>query len=502
MNNNLLDTPRVLGAPSGPPGGSRRDNRAPPSIELPAILAWGQLAWLLAALAGWSVLLLTLPVDPDYTSGELLDHLESWRETGVLYPPLGSLPPLRVLNYPPLALGAARLLTATGLAGLAAGRIATAVGVLALVGGVAWWARARGARGAALAGTVGLLGASFPILYAAGQLHIEPWAAAGTLWGFALLDRGRGRGAAVAAGIALALGCFAKQTQVIPALAALAWAWSRRRSGALPASLAFAALGALGSGAITAAWGPEPWRHMLGYTVGTFSAANLGVQAASHLIPWLVLLALAGRLAWSERGRAPGDGALWYWVIALAWSLSAARVGSSFAYFLDLHLATALVVGPRLFGRAADAPAARARVWPWLAAAQIVGANAGAGAALAVNLARLDRFDRELPALCALVRSDPVLVTEEAGVARACGRTALFHPFILTSLAAQGRWDAGPLERSLAAGEYRAALLPFDPAAGATGVHAERWTPGMLAAFRDAPAVAPAPGGRWLVRWR
>jgi hypothetical protein len=496
VNNNLLDTPRVLGAPSGSPADSRRAD--PTSFPgLPSLLAWGQLAWLAVALCLWSGLLLTFTIDPDYTSGELLDHLESWRETGVLYPPLGSLPPLRVLNYPPLVLAAARLLGALGLDGLAAGRLANAVGVLAALAGVAWWARARGARGAALAGTVGLLGASFPFLYGAGQLHIELWAAAGTLWGFALLDRGGSAAAALGAGVALALGCFAKQTEVVPALAALVWAWSYRRSAARSATLSFIALGVLGSAAITAAWGMEPWRHMLGYTVGTFSAANLGYQALSHVAPWLILLALAARLAWTERDRARDDGALWYWVIALAWALSAARVGSSFTYFLDLHLATAVWVGPRVFGTGG-----RSRAWAWLAAAQIVGADVGVGAALAVNVTRLQRFEESLPELCASVRAEPVVVTEEAGVARACGRPALFHPFILTSLAAQGRWDAGPLVRALAAGEYRVALLPFDPSAQVTGAHAERWSAAALDAFRRAERVERVGADRWIVRWR
>ena len=86
-----MDTRRVLGAPAVGPAGTRRG-------EIGSFWGWAQLAWLGAALALWSAALLTLPIDADYTSGELLDHLESWRETGVLYPPLGTLPPLRVLN--------------------------------------------------------------------------------------------------------------------------------------------------------------------------------------------------------------------------------------------------------------------------------------------------------------------------------------------------------------------------------------------------------------------
>ena len=63
-----------------------------------------QIAWLIAAVGVWSVALLGFPLDPDYTAGELLDHVLSWRETGVLYPALDGGAGLRVLNYPPLVL--------------------------------------------------------------------------------------------------------------------------------------------------------------------------------------------------------------------------------------------------------------------------------------------------------------------------------------------------------------------------------------------------------------
>lgn len=495
----------------GPPFPSRR--RASSSTargERPLdLLAWAQLGWLVVALGTWSILLLTLPLDPDYTAGELLDHLHSWRETGVLYPALGALPPLRVLNYPPLVPMLARGLAGLGLPALAAGRLANDLGALAALAGVAWWSRARGARGAALAGTVGLLGASFPFLYGAGQLHVEMGAVAGVVWGFALLDRGRGRRGAALAGVALALACFAKQTEVVPALAALGWAWARRREAAPWATAAFVGLGAVGSAAITAAWGIEPWRHMLAYTVGTFSLANLGFQALSHAAPWAVLLALAARTALRAPRAAAADGAFWYWAVAALWALSAARVGSSFTYFLDLHLATAVWVGPRLFGGegagGATAAAPLGRGWTLLLALQVLGGSAGAGAALAVDVRRLRRAAAELPALCARLETaapdGAPLITEEAGVARACGRSALFHPFILTSLAEQGRWDPGALERAIAAGSYPA-LLPFDPRAAAAGAHAERWSAADRRAFARAPRIEALPAGRWLVRWR
>ncbi len=460
--------------------------------------AWGQLAWFAAVAVAWSILLMGLPLDPDYTAGELLDHLASWLRTGVLYPELGATPPYRVLNYPPLVLVAGRVLAGLGLSELAAGRAVNAVGLVALVVVAAWWARARGAGSTTVAGTVGLLGASFPVLYGAGQFHIELWASALTLGGFALLHRAGGRREAALAGAALALACFAKQTQVVPALVALAWAWRYRRTAAPVATAALTALGLVGWAAITLVWGFEPWRHMIEYTVGTYSLANLGLQAASHALPWAVLLAFAARTAWLERTTAAADPVFWLWVGSLVWSLSAARIGSGYAYYLDLHLATAIWVGPRIFGVGRSGPR---RLWGWLLAVQIVGADVGVGATLAVNAARLRAVDDELPSLCAALSDAPDVIAEDVGIARACGRRPVLHPFIMTSLAERGRWDPSPLEAAVRRGDVPVVLLLFDPREPARGAHGERWPPGLLEAFARAPSVERLPPGYWVLRW-
>jgi hypothetical protein len=159
----------------------------------------------------------------------------------------------------------------------------------------------------------------------------------------------------------------------------------------------------------------------------------------------------------------------------LIWSLSASRIGSGYPYFLDVHIATAICVGPRIF----RTPPVRSGAWGWLLAIQIVGANLGAAGALTANAMRLAHTEAELPALCARLSGEPRLIAEEAGLTRACGLPTLIHPFITTSLAA----------------------LPFDPRGKVTGAHAQRWTKGELAAFRDAPVVELMPTGRWAARW-
>ena len=346
-------------------------------------------------------------------------------------------------------------------------------------------------------GTVGLMGASFPVLYGAGQFHVELWAAAGTVWGFGLLDRAASWKGAALGGLALALGCFAKHTQIVPSLLALGWIWVHRRRLAPAATAAFSSAGAIGASAITAVWGVEAWRHLVSYTVGVYSLANLGRQTLSHLVPWSILLAFTARTAWLRDRRVWSDPAFWYWGGALIWSLSAARIGSGYPYFLDVHIATVIWVGPRIFGTLV----VRSRLWGWLLAIQIVGADLGAAGALATNITRLARTEAELPALCAQLNGEPRMIAEEAGLARACGQPALIHPFITTSLAAQGLWNPAFFERSLSDGEYPVVVLPFDPRSQVGGAHAQRWTKGELAAFRFAPVVESIPTGRWVARW-
>ena len=281
------------------------------AVGLGPLLARGQLIWAMAIVVVWSGWLLFLPIDPDYTSGELLDHLRGWLDTGVLYPALGDGPTLRVLNYPPLVFVLARGLTALGLPALMAGRLVTALGVALLVTAVALWLRARGARGPALLGAVGLLGASFPVLYGAGQFHVEMWAVAGTVAGFALADRGTTRRHLAAAGMALAISCFFKQTQVVPAAVGLAWLTLYRRPLALWAWGGFAMVGVLGVGAISATFGAQAWRHMLTYTVGTFALPNLGWQFLSHVAPWVLLVGAAVWRRWHLGSEGRGDAAWW-----------------------------------------------------------------------------------------------------------------------------------------------------------------------------------------------
>lgn len=477
-------------------------------------VAWLAAAWGVVLLGGWTLWVARQPLDPDYTSGELRDHLTAWAGGERLYPPLGAQPPLRVLNYPPLALLVARAFLVGGASPLAAGRLATTAGLVVLLAGVAWWVRARGARPTAMAGTLGILAGSFPLLYASGQFHVEPWASAGMLWGAALLDRALAEGdrlssvamrrTALLAGALLAVGIFAKQTAVVPALVILGWTVRHRRAAAPAALAGLLACGVAGAAALTAVWGLEPWRHLVLYTVGTPELANLGRQLLRYVAPWAVFLAWSGVAIARHRDRSVADLVPVLVATTALWSLSAVRSGASFGYFLDLQLLVAVWVGPSLFSATGPRWPNGDACSPRMAAlllAQLLAATVGTTVALGLNVMR--RIDQApaVAATCARVAGSPTLF-EEAGLARACGMRGWLHPFIMASLARQGRWDPAPVERRLAEGFWQGAVLPFDPRRPVPEPHRDRWTPGMLQAFRRAPLIAPLGAGRWLVRWR
>lgn len=500
-----------------PEGGSAQSGPAETGWSGERLAALAQAAWLAGVLTVWWAFMFRSPLDPDYTAGELLDHLMAWQETGLLYPPLGSGEGLRVLNYPPLSLWLTRVGTVLGLEPITAGRLMSSVaGVLVLC--VLWaWSGARGACRTARVGTVGLMGASLPFVYATGQVHVEVWAVLFTLAGFALFDRGRGRLALAAGGALLAVACFAKQTQVVPALIGIGWLIRYRRDGRVPALLAFGAAGLSGVVALDVLVGGDVWSHLLTYTVGTYSLSTLAEQMGSHAAPWVVLLGVA---AWSGLRRGgPGavgavapsggaggrsDAAVWYWVGAFLWSFSSVRDGSGYAYFLELHLATALLVGPVLFPgsrrplRTAAAGAGRFRA---VLPVQLLAANLLVAVVLASNVSRVTERSATLDDVCAGFPEGAPALVEDAGLARACGRTAALHPFIMTSLSRRGLWDSRAFEERIRSGTFRSAVLGFDPRTAPAGAQVDRWTDGMVAAFGTASEVEALPGGWWWVAW-
>jgi hypothetical protein len=456
-----------------------------------------QMIWASLVGAAWIVSVALLPVDPDYTSGELLDHVLAWAGGEPLYSD-PAVAPYRVLNYPPTILALARGLSALGLPVIAAGRLLGSAGVALALWAAYGWMRDRGVEARPALAVVSLAAASFPLMYAAGQFHLEGFALGATVLGYRLADRGDRRSAAYA-GIALAMACLFKQSQVVPALIGLAWLAVRGRPGAGLAATTFVASGIVGSAVITAAFGPMAWRHMLTYTVGTYSLLNLASQFAQHVLPWIPV-ALLGAWSIGRYDPARRDLSTWYFVGATLWMFSAARVGSGFPYFLDWHFASLICCAPVVAGwlRTEVAPARKRPAGVWVL--PIVAADLAVAVVLAANVYRGVLTSRALDALCPLIPAAPaVTVAESAGAIRACGGRPVAHAFITANLTRRGLWAEEPYVRDLRAGAYRVALLDFDPALGAVGVHQDRWTPATVAALGEWRTVREEHGWRVLV---
>ncbi len=424
-----------------------------------------------------------LPVDADYTAGELLDHVMAWRSGDALYPD-PTVTPYRVFNYPPTVLTAVRALGGLGVDPLLAGRLIGTLGMLAALIVLYRWLRDDGFTPLTALGVVALSGASFPMLYSAGQFHLEGFAVAATLAGFRHGARTTRRDAALA-GVFLAVGCLVKQTQVIPALVALAWFARYRRGDLLAAIVPFAVVGIAGCMAITMAFGGEAWRHMLSYTIGTYSATELGWQLLQHALPWapLALLALGQALRIENRN----DIRSWYLVGTTLWLVSAARLGSGYPYFLDWQFAVLLSLAPpiqRLMANGTLTHGGRPRLWMSAFVAYLVVTDVVVAGVLAYDLRNGHETAGALGTLCSSLPAAPALtITESPGAARACGARAALQPFIIANLTRRGLWDEGPFLRDIANGRYPALLLPFDPTVAPTGVHADRWSPRVLDAM-------------------
>jgi hypothetical protein len=117
---------------------------------------------------------------------------------------------------------------------------------------------------------------------------------------------------------------------------------------------------------------------------------------------------------------------------------------------------------------------------------QLIGADLRVVVGIFQDALYLKTLEALLPKACASLTgvNQPVPI-EEPGVARACGHRPALHPFIMANLSKRGLWDESPFLQQLSNGTYPIAILPFDPQKGATGVHAERWTPGMIEAFAN-----------------
>lgn len=409
------------------------------------------------------------------------------------YPALDG-PPWTVGNYPPVypLLGALFAWLGPTLAPL---RLITVLGaVLTAVAGALAVRRAGGWAVAAVVAPVPFL-ASYEVNYWIAFARVD-LPALGFSAVALLLATVRARRAVIAAALAAVAAVYTRQTAVVVPVAVLAGLWwaGHRREAALFAGVGIAA-GVAAGALLMVLTGGRAWFHLV--------TANRNAMDWGQLVIWLrflrdfsLLLLLAGLAAWGLALRwslrRAGGGVLLP-ALVVAWPLSLlsvvtiAKVGADANYLLELQWLTALLVAA-VVGLAPTMAGPRGR---WMA--MVVGALLLAHAVSwwVRPLPRL-AVRRPVPPPAAVAVGDelllrvataggPVLADDPILLLRA-GMESDYQPFIMATLAREGRWDESPMVERLASGYYALLLLGEDIE---SPLHIG-YTPAMRAAIRSA----------------
>ena len=448
----------------------------------------------------WIAGMTWLTADQDYTSGELLDHLMAWRQGERLYSDPQQLP-YRVFNYPPLGMAVVRMFAAFGMTPLQAGRLVGTLGILVALWVIYGWMREMGVSRTLARATLALTGMSFPLLYAMGQFHLEGFAIASTLMGVRYVwrsARDTSQLGFVIGGILMAAAGFVKQTQVLSLMLVLCWLLVHKRQHFLAVAGPALVVGLTGAAVMQWLFGDETWRHIITYTVGTYSLGNLSFQLTSHLLPWLPLAVGA----WYHTFRndlARRQLATWYLAGVSLLLLTSARTGSGFQYFLEWQLVVLLLLAPALQQLTMSVRPIRRSHVVGIATLMLM-LNAGTASFLVYNWQSARNTELAFEKLCALAPKAPALTpTENPGAARACGARPALHPFIIANLTARGLWDELAFVEDVTAGRYPALLLPFNPGGVVDRVQHERWSPAVLRAMRETYHPLQTDRGWWLL---
>jgi hypothetical protein len=199
----------------------------------------------------------------------------------------------------------------------------------------------------------------------------------------------------------------------------------------------------------------------------------------------LLPLLLVGGVAFVVLGLRSRPASWWLVGVYLAGSaatvLLIGKVGSDINYLLELSAALALAAGA-LIARYAPRPGARSVLLLALAVQVVIMVQASqnlyAGLqsdviAERTGLVRLEDIVDNA--------NGQVLADEYAGLLPLEGRRIYLQPFEMTQLQRDGRWDQGPLIRSIERQAFPAVLI-WKPAYAA-GIERERWTRKMLEAI-------------------
>jgi hypothetical protein len=280
---------------------------------------------------------------------------------------------------------------------------------------------------------------------------------------------------------------YTRQTYALAApLAAFAWLLA---SGHGRRALALAALTGGSSllllGALSALTGGGFFFHTVSANVNEFrwEQVSSNLSTMQGLMP---LLLVAG-LAFVVLGIRSRPASWWLIGTYLAASSAAAllivKVGSDVNYLLELSAALSLAAG-MLIARYASRPGTRCALLLALAVqvAIMVQASqyvyAGLQADVIAKRAGLARLEGVVDG-----SKGPVLADEYAGLLPLHGRRIYLQPFEMTQLQRDGRWNQGPLLKSIRRRQFPVILI-WKPHY-ASGIEQERWTQEMLEAIEE-----------------
>jgi ABC-type sugar transport system permease subunit len=475
-------------------GVTSRTSASAPAATPQRVLLWAaSAAFLLAGVWAASLFVrhglaaLAFPYPLNYGEGPLLDQVMRLTDLKNIYPTDLSEPPYAVSNYPPLfVLLQAPFVWAFGPE-LSYGRIISLASTIAAAGLIAATLNAF-TRDKTASAAGGLTFLAVPFVLHWSSLDRVDMLGLALSWGglYAVVRRPDRRGVVLAALLFVAA-IYTRQTYALAApLAAFVWllanGYGRR---ALALATLSGGLSLLLLGALSALTGGGFFFHTVTANANEFrwNQVSYNLSTMQGLMPLLLI----GGVAFVVLGLRSRPASWWLVCAYLAGSAAAAfligKVGSDVNYLLELSAALALTAGA-LIARYAARPGVRGALFLVLAAqvtllvqtSQYVYAGFQADViAQRAGLARLEEIVDN--------SKGPLLADEYAGLLPLDGRRIYLQPFEMTQLQRDGRWDQGPLLKSIERREFSAILIWKPPYA--TGIQRERWTRKMLESIEE-----------------
>lgn len=445
-----------------------------------------QIFFFLSVLIFWIYPLFHFSLSPDYTAGELYDHFLAWFEKGTLYTSINQSP-YRVLNYPPLFLVFASVAHHLGFSIPSSGKIVTILFFLLGTGILYQWFRKIGCEKKSVLFLIAILGTSFPVFYNIGQWSLQWPAVTFSLLGLYLIQNPNKKTGLILGAFFCAIACFVKQTQVVPIFIGFFWLLKYHRRNGFWFLLIVVSIGGVGALFLQYYFGEEIWKHLILYTVGSFSFSALLKQLSFHLLPWIIFFSFGIYLGIKNKEEQK-DLRWWYFIGTTISLLSSARLGASHQYFLEWTIATLLWIGPSVLHPLSlqrREVGEEVKLFSLLLLFQIFAADIGIGTILFHHIKVLKESEKDLPKICSSLGEAEPIPSGDPGLIRACGKTPALQPFIMTNLSRKKLWDQTLFLNQFSNGDYPLILLPFDLEKGIKGVNSERWTDEMISTMRE-----------------